>query len=184
MSFVALLSSFALMASGPSTVRLAQADAPVATHEVDPALQANANAKPGEAPFPAGAPTDDFGFLGWCYGALSGHVQLYDKVLPEVQRIEAQFPDPDTPIDKVMEDYKAQHALGEKLLASYAKALDAHQAKRRAARLKAVAAGREVWKGSETADDRRLAQLWMSWALPARCTATARKLGAPAVAAP
>ena len=184
MSFAALLSAAALMAAGPSTVQLAQADAPVATHDVDPALQANANAQPGEEQFPKGAPTDDYGFLGWCYGALAGHVGLYDQVLPEVRRIEGQFPEPDVTIDKIMDDYRAQHELGEKLLTSYGKALDEHQPKRRGVRAQAVAAGSQVWKGAPGADPKQLAQLWMSWALPSRCTATAKKLGAPPVQAP
>jgi hypothetical protein len=181
MSFAALVAALALMSASPQPMQLAQADAPVSTHTVDPALQANANAKPGEESFPKGAPTDDYGFLGWCYGALAGHVGLYDKVLPEVRRIETQYPEPGVSLDKIMDDYKAQHDIGQMLLLSYGKALDAHEAKRKTARAKAVAAGRDIWKGSDAADPKQLAQLWMSWGLPARCGKTAKKLGAPGI---
>lgn len=178
MVLAALVSSLALMASEPAQLRLAQADAPVATRGADATLEANADAlAKGEDPFPAGAPTDDYGFLGWCYGALSGHVDLYGQVLPEVRRIEGEFPTPDTPLDKAMAEYESQHALGEKLLAGYAGALDRHKPGR-VSRAQAVAMGREVWKGASTAEPRVLAQTWMSWALPARCQATAKKLGA------
>jgi len=178
MVLAALVSSYALMAAAPAQMRLAQAEPPVATRKVDPSLEANADAlAKGEDPFPAGAPTDDYGFLGWCYGALSGHVDLYDKVLPEVRRIEGQFPTPDTPLDKAMAEYESQHARGEKLLASYARALDAHKPGK-VSRASAITRGRDVWKGADGAEPRQLAQTWMSWALPGRCQTTAKKLGA------
>src|SRR4051794_2457832 len=101
MALAALLSTLALLASSPSAVLLAQADAdrsaPIVNN--DPTLEANAEAlAKGEDPFPAGAPTDDYGFMGWCYGALAGHMGLYEQVLPEVRRIEAQFPDSNRPL--------------------------------------------------------------------------------------
>ena len=171
MAFAALASALALLAAAPSQIVLAQADAP---------SSAPAKAPPeGEDPFPAGAPTDDYHFMGWCYGALSGHVDLYDKVLPSVRSIEAAFPDSSRTIDQVMGDYTAQHAEGDRLLKSWDRSLGALEAKRktgRASRASSVASGREVWKGSETADTRQLAQLWMSWGLPGRCISTGERL--------
>jgi hypothetical protein len=171
MVLAALVSSLALMAAGP-------ADAPMATRAGNATLDANAEAlAKGEAPFPAGAPTDDYGFLGWCYGALSGHVDLYGQVLGQVRRIEGEFPVKGETLDSTMAEYQSQHALGEKLLASYSAALDSHKPGK-VSRDRAVAMGHEVWKGSASADPKELAQTWMSWALPARCQTTARKLGA------
>ena len=184
MALAALLSTLALLASSPSAVLLAQADtsadrsAPIVNN--DPTLEANAEAlAKGEDPFPAGAPTDDYGFMGWCYGALAGHLDLYERVAPEVRRIEAQFPDSDRPLDTVMDDYKAQHERGTQILADYDRALSLQEASRRKPavdRATAVARGRDVWKGADTAEPRQLAQLWMSWALPDRCEATADRL--------
>lgn len=181
MGFAALLSSLAVLASHPSTLLLAQADAPpVATRNADRDRQASADAAArGEEPFPTGAPTDDYGFMAWCYGALAGHVALYDKVLPEVRRIEGEFPDAGEPLDKVMDGYKAQHERGREILVTYDKALTIEEASGRTGgvdRTTAVTRGREAWKGSETAEPRQLAQLWMSWALPNRCQATAARL--------
>ena len=186
MALAALLSSFALLAAAPSGLQLAQAnpppasEAPVATTNVTPDVQANADAVArGETPFPAGAPTDDYGFMAWCYGALSGHVALYDKALPEVKRIEAEFPEPGRSIDQVMDDYTAQHQLGHKLLETYSRVLDIEEATGRThghKRAEVVARGRNVWKGAESSDPRTLAQTWMSWALPGRCHATAARL--------
>jgi hypothetical protein len=186
MGFAAFFASLALMASGPSNLLLAQADAPapespVATANVSASTQANADAlAKGEAPFPTGAPTDDYGFMAWCYGALSGHLALYDKVLPQVRRIEAEFPDSKTPIDKIMAAYAVQHRRGERLLIVYGRALDVQEAAGKSEgedRTAAVARGKDVWSGADSADPKQLAQLWMSWGLPGRCQSTAAKLG-------
>jgi len=188
MGFAALLSSLALLASDPATQALtepdapppARAQAPVTTSKATRDVQANADAVAnGEDPFPNGAPTDDYGFMAWCYGALSGHLSLYDKVLPEVRRIEGEFPDTQTPLAKVMDGYKVQHVRGQKILAGYERALDIVEAQGKAdgaQRAGAVAKGRDVWMGADTADPRQLAQLWMSWALPDRCQTTAARL--------
>jgi len=186
MGFAALLSSLAILAGSPSAMVLAQADAPppsqgpVSTTNASPDVQANADAVAnGEDPFPTGAPTDDYGFMGWCYGALSMHLTLYDKVLPEVRRIEGEFPDSGTPLDKVMDGYRVQHERGEKILANYGRALDIEEATGKTGgveRTAAVDKGREAWKGSDTAEPRQLAQLWMSWALPDRCQSTAARI--------
>lgn len=187
MGFAALFSSVALLASGPSHMILAQADAappgsesPVTTTDASPAQQANADAvAKGEEPFPTGAPTDDFGFVAWCYGALSGHLALYDKVLPEVRRIEAEFPDSGTPVDKIMTGYAVQHRRGERLLLLYDRALSAGEAAGKTDgedRAADIAKGKEIWAGADSADPKQLAQLWMSWGLPGRCQSTAVKL--------
>lgn len=194
MGFAALLSSLAILASDPATEVLTQTDAPPPASSAAPApaeapvsttattqdTQANADAiANGEDAFPTGAPTDDYGFMAWCYGALAGHLSLYDKVLPEVRRIEGEFPDTDTPLTKVMDGYRIQHQRGEKILVNYGRALDIEEATGKtggADRTSAVAKGREAWKGSDTAEPRQLAQIWMSWALPDRCQSTAARL--------
>jgi hypothetical protein len=188
MALAALVSSLALLAAQPAML-LAQAEqaappadpaGPVATGD-NPATQAQADAiAKGEDPFPAGAPTDDYGLVGWCYGALSGHMDLYKRVMPEVERIERAFPDPAVPTEEAMKAYADQHALGAKDLDMFKSALDAadkaapgaHDAAREAS----IGFGRDAWKGADTASDRTLAQLWMSWELPARCETTAQRL--------
>src|SRR3954452_951350 len=119
MAFAALVSSIALFAAQPAML-LAQAEAPAAPADQaaaptppadagagpvstgeNPAARAQADAvAKGEDPFPAGAPTDDYGLVGWCYGALAGHMDLYKSVMPEVERIERAFPDPAVSTDE------------------------------------------------------------------------------------
>jgi len=53
---------------------------------------ATAAPKPtSEEPVPAGAPSDDYGFVNWCAGALTGHMALYQQVKPELDSL------PETP---------------------------------------------------------------------------------------
>ena len=206
--FAALVSSLALLAAATaplSGMRLAQNDpqpqpsldsaveqatsqapteapagAPVATGD-NPDVQARADAVAnGEDPFPAGAPTDDYGLVGWCYGALAGHMDLYKRAMPEVERIERAFPDPAVPTEEALKTYSDQHAEGEAELKRFSDALDAadkaQPGKHDAARKAAIGFGHDAWKGAENASDRNLAQLWMSWELPSRCEPTANKL--------
>ncbi len=161
----------ALLAASSPAFHLAQADAPAAVSA--PAPDADA-----EEPLPPGAPTDDYAFLGWCYGALSRHIELRPAVWSEVERIERAFPDPDTPVDQALAGYDAQKAAGEVALKDYDRAMGVAEATGRTGgieRAVAVQAGRDTWQGSDTIDARQLAQLWMSWALPARCGDTANK---------
>ena len=171
MTLAAFASALALLAAGPAATLLAQADTP----------QATAPAAPAAAPetLPAGAPEDDYGFMAWCYGALSGHIDLYETVLPEVKRIETTFPAPGETMDRVMAGYALQHDRGKLILVRYGHALDAEEAKGQTggvSRDDAIAKGREIWTGSDKADSRTLAQLWMSWGLPGRCDTTAKRL--------
>jgi hypothetical protein len=164
--------------SQPPTV--APGNAPVATGD-NPAVQAQADAVArGEDPFPNGAPTDDYGLVAWCYGALAGHMDLHDRVMPEVERIERAFPDPEVPIDQALKVYADQHTEGSVAMQRFSDALDAadkaHPGAHDQARQAAIGFGHDAWKGANGADKRTLAQLWMSWELPARCEPTARRL--------
>ena len=73
---------------------------------------------------PAGAPTDDYALVAWCYGALSRHMELREQVWPEVQRIETQFPQPGVSVKEALAAYDDQHKAGLAQLDLYAKALD------------------------------------------------------------
>lgn len=210
MAFAALVSSLALLAAQPAMLLAqAEAPAAPADQSAPPAdqappppaeaappadtgagpmstgenpatrAQADAVAK-GEDPFPAGAPTDDYGLVGWCYGALAGHMDLYKSVMPEVERIERAFPDPAVSTDEALKAYSDQHEMGAKDLDMFKSALDAADKTKPgghdAARQASVKLGHEAWKGADTASKRTVAQLWMSWELPARCEVTAQRL--------
>ena len=142
------------------------------------------DAPPPEDRFPAGAPHDDYQFVAWCYGSLRGYLDLHDQVMPEVTRIETTFRPPDRKLSDDLKVYADMQKEGQADLKAFQAALTAAEK----ASLKpinvqgaaAVAQGREVWRVTPDVSPARLAQEWMSWALPARCEATAKDLKAKA----
>lgn len=147
-------------------------DAPVSTAPT-------ASAPPPRTQPAATAPTDDYGYVGWCYGALGGYVELYDKVMPEVTRIEKTFPGPDG-FNAAMKEYPAMRAQAKKDLATYRSAIVA--AEKASPRpiseygAAAIKKGHSVWTGADKIDKARLAQVWMSWSPPGDCDTRAKAL--------
>ena len=37
---------------------------------------------PAEDRLPNGAPSDDYQFVAWCYGALRGYLDMHDEMMP------------------------------------------------------------------------------------------------------
>ncbi|MBI1685345.1 hypothetical protein [Caulobacter hibisci] len=154
----ALLLALALMAQ----------DAPVTTAAPPPRTQ------PAATP-----PNDEYGYIAWCYGALGGYVELYDKVMPEVTRIEKAFPGPDGAA-AALKEYPAMRNQARSDLKIYASAITAAEkasprpiSEYGAASMKK---GRSIWGGSESVDKARLAQVWMSWSPPGDCETRAKTL--------
>ncbi|WP_233245140.1 hypothetical protein, partial [Caulobacter sp. D4A] len=154
----ALLFALALMAQ----------DAPVTTAAPPPRTQ------PAATP-----PSDEYGYIAWCYGALGGYIELYDRVMPEVTRIEKAFPGPDG-ADAALKEYPAMRTQARSDLKIYASAITAtEKASPRPISEYGAAAmkkGRSIWGGSETVDKARLAQVWMSWSPPGDCETRAKAL--------
>uniref|UniRef100_B0T4Z6 Uncharacterized protein n=1 Tax=Caulobacter sp. (strain K31) TaxID=366602 RepID=B0T4Z6_CAUSK len=147
-------------------------DAPVSTAPT-------ASAPPPRTQPAATAPTDDYGYVGWCYGALGGYVELYDKVMPEVTRIEKTFPGPDG-FTAAMKEYPAMRDQAKKDLLVYRSAIVA--AEKASPRpiseygAAAIKKGHSVWSGADQVDKARLAQVWMSWSPPGDCDTRAKAL--------
>jgi hypothetical protein len=185
MAFAALIAA-ALLAAAPPThatpvLLLAQADAD-APHVTGSTPEEDANAEAlaaGEAPFPAGAPTDDYGLVAWCYGALSRHMELRINVWPEVERIEGEFPEPGVPLKDALASYDQQEKAGQAELDLYTRALNLAEVAHTegtADRAAIVQKGRDAWTGADALSAKELGPQWMSWALPARCGQTARRM--------
>jgi len=173
-----LLLAFALLAQ----------DAPAATPADDGPVATAAPRKQDVAPLPiqggpVSAPSDDYGYVGWCFGAVSGYVDLYDRAMPEVIRIERAWPTPGTE-ENIREVYPAQKRDAVASLALFRRAIEAAEkasptpiAPQGAA---AIKRGRGVWTGATTVPKAQLAQFWMSWSPPAKCEETAKALEARA----
>jgi len=185
MALAALIAAALLTTAPPAhaapALRLAQADAD-APHITGSTPENEANAAAlaaGEDPFPPGAPTDDYGLVAWCYGALSRHMELRINAWPEVERIEREIPEPGVPLSEVLASYDQQEKAGQAELDLYARALslaEVAHAEGTAERGVLVQKGRDAWKGADALDAKALAPSWMSWALPGRCGATARRI--------
>lgn len=165
--------ALALFAQG--TPQGAPADAPAATAPAEATPPAAA-----EERWPTGAPRDEYQFVAWCYGALRGYLDLHDEVIPEVTRIEKQFRKPGTRLEDDMKVYADMQTDGQAKLKLFQSALTA--AEKASVRpintvgAEAVKQGRAVWNGGPGVTKARMAQEWMSWALPARCETTAAAL--------
>ena len=135
----------------------------------------------GQAPVApaATAPTDDYGYVAWCFGALGGYVDLYDQVMPEVTRIEKAFPGPDG-VAASLKTYPEMRAQARADMKAFTAAITA--AEKASPRPiseyggAAVKKGRSVWTGADSANKARLAQVWMSWSPPGDCETRAKAL--------
>ncbi len=152
--------------------------------QAQPAAEQAAAQAPPEPTMPAGAPKDDYPFVAWCYGVLRGYLDLHDQVMPEVTRIESEFRPPDRKLSDDLKVYADMQKEGRAQLKTFQAALTAAEK----ASLKpintvgaqAVAKGQQVWHAGPEITPARLAQEWMSWALPARCEVVAKDLKAKA----
>lgn len=185
MSLAALLAALSLQAAAQPPA----ADAPTATSPAAPDAAA--------ADTPSGAPADDYGFVSWCKGALSGHLELYPQVNQELGRVEAERDRREdaklapaarksaasrhaAEAAKTAEDDREQNAAGHDYLALYdrgiAAAEKAGSPALHARGEEAQAQGYRIWSAARAADDRTKMWSWLMWELPARCETAARKL--------
>jgi hypothetical protein len=166
---IALIAALALFAQDAAGAAETTATAPPATSDA-----------PKEPPFPPGAPTDDYGFVSWCYGSLDGWLQLRDRAMPEVERIEKTYRRPGSSLADDLKVYADLEKEGRRNLKVFAGAIEA--AEKASVRpisaqgAEALKKGRSTWAGAANIANARLAQEWMSWALPARCEPTAVRL--------
>lgn len=126
---------------------------------------------------PPGAPQDDYGLVGWCQGALAGHMALYPAVRPDLQKLSRSG---DAKSDAEME--QAQMQAGRDYLDLYdraRKAADARNASADKARGDvAREAGGRIWDEASRAEPKTRMWSWIMWELPARCETAARRLEA------
>lgn len=146
-------------------------------------------AAPAEPPVPTGAPEDDYGLTAWCAGSLSRWMELRPKVMEDVRRIEGRFTRPGSSLEQDMASYDELQASAEQDMGLFNRALvaaeQASPSGLAARREGAFQKGQAVWTGADNLPTARLAQEWMSWALPGRCQfAAARLAEQAAMAAP
>ena len=173
MALAALL-ALSLLASEPA------ADPTPATVAISGDNNAVAASGDGDQDIPPGAPTDDYGFVAWCYGAMDESILVYEKVLPELKAIDQRI---GSPVKEAVP--YAQDVAEEKVaLKRFSSALEAAEraspqpiAERGASD---IALGRSIWSQARLQPPRQLAHAWLMWGSPDRCETTAKTLKANA----
>ena len=172
---------------------LALQDAPAA-----PAAVPSAAAEPAAAsaaPALTGAPADDYGFVSWCRGALTGHMEMFRSASPEIARVreqkakmllagksgaEAQKIQASLARDAAREDELdvEQQKAGEDYLALYNSALQAAEAagSPHARGEEAAAQGYRIWSAARASDGKTQMYSYLMWELPGRCETAAKSL--------
>jgi len=162
----ALALALALFAQDPAAATVTTAPAPAAEAPADT--------------HPTGAPKEDYPFVAWCYGALRGYLDLHDQMLPEVRRIESAYRPPNRSLAEDMKVYADQRTYGQAKLKDFQAALTAaEKASLRPINQQGAAAvrqGRSIWNAGPEVKKATVAQMWMSWALPAKCETVAADL--------
>lgn len=189
---LAALAALSLQAASAPPSAAAAGDAPTTT--APGAVDAGAAAS---SDTPSGAPTDDFGFVNWCKGALSGHMELYPQVKLELAKLEAEKAAKQdsklspaearaarakraTEAADMAKGDREQMAAGRDYLALYDRGI-AEAEKSGAPSLHAQGEdaqgqGYRIWSAARAADDRTKMWSWLMWELPARCETSAKKL--------
>jgi hypothetical protein len=162
MSLVALM-ALSILAAEPATQPPANPDPAAASQETED--------------IPPGAPTDDYGFVSWCYGATDEYLTIYTKVLPDLVEIDKTFGSPVKEKVPYANDVAAQHLA----LKRFAAAIDAAEKAttdpiNSTEGQAAIAKGRAIWSVAETLPSRKLADAWLFWGIPVRCERTAKTL--------
>lgn len=125
---------------------------------------------------PNGAPADDYEFVAWCSGILSGHMELFGRVKPELDAISKRW----NTLEQDEKDYALQREEGRKAQALFTRSMRAAEAAspreitpRGQA---AIAAGVGMWQQINSVDKTNQAYSWLNWGLPARCEKVATEL--------
>jgi hypothetical protein len=125
---------------------------------------------------PRGAPSDDYEFVAWCSGILSGHMELFTRVKPELDVISKRW----NTLEQDERDYALQREAGLKAQAMFARAMRAAEAASpreiTPSGQAAIASGVGMWKDINTVDKTNQAYSWLNWGLPARCEKIAASL--------
>ena len=142
----------------------AEADAPVATQVTAPRIPAAPPVDINNLPIPVGAPSDDYGLVAWCHGALRGHMAL----AAQINEVDAD-----------------QEAIGRQYLQSYEAALAAAPQSRTDEGARVAKAARETgynsWAPARASQNRDTQKFtYLGWQLPGRCEHAAKRLSSNA----
>jgi len=122
------------------------------------------------------APMSDYAQVAWCYGALSGHMDLYATVKPQLDQLATTPQEAEKSAKADAEQFQA----GRDYLALYQRAMTAAEQASpgplAAEGKKDVARGRAIWSPARLAEPKTRMWSWLMWALPGVCETSALRL--------
>jgi hypothetical protein len=127
---------------------------------------------------PMGAPSDDYGLVAWCYGALDEYLAIYEVVKPDLKDIDKMFGTPVKETDPYSEDVAEERVALKRFADAMEAAEKASPRPISAMGARDIAKGRDVWAAARLQAHRKLADAWLYWGVPNRCETTARSLKA------
>jgi hypothetical protein len=119
-------------------------------------------------PLPPGTPSDDYEFMGWCTGILSGHMDLYTKVKPQLDVISKRW----NSVDEDNKQEADQQIEGHKLLARFRGVMAKAEAQKPSlgpSGQEAIKKGLDNWSKIDSVDKQTQAYSWMNFGLPIQC---------------
>ena len=174
-----LVSLFALMLmAGDPTPPEVVSTAPPAVAPAPPPPAAAAPAPPAgsEDDIPPGAPSDDYGLVGWCYGALGEYLTIYDDIKPDLKAIDKMFGSPVVEAEPYHDDV-AQMRVAEKRFAAAMEAAEKASPQPIAQHgADSIEKGRSIWSVARMKSRRNLVDAWLFWGVPNRCETTSKTL--------
>jgi len=129
---------------------------------------------PDDGDVPKGAPSDDYGLVAWCRGALRGHMDLFTIVKPELISLQRS--------GEAAQNEKSdleQMQAGREYIALYRRAMakaEAAHPELHARGLAVDAEGEAIWDAAKQAEPRTRMWSWLMWDLPGRCETAAHRL--------
>jgi hypothetical protein len=158
-----------------------QGDAPIATAPSASApapMDKPAVAEPvaDEDGIPPGAPTEDYPFVAWCYGATEEYLEIYDRIKPDLKAIDKMFGTPVKEAEPYQSDVAEEHKALKRFSAAITAAEKASVHPIAEEGVEAMALGRSIWRAAELQPSRKLADAWLFWGIPTRCEKTAATL--------
>ncbi len=165
---IASLFALVMAAAADEPVTTSPTARPAPAAATSPASSPTPAGEPRDADIPASAPTDDYGFVAWCHGALSGHMELHDRVKPELDKVSPGGDD--TELAKAGADYLNLYA------AALKEAEKASPSNIHDRGVEANAMGYRIWSAARAAEPRTQMWSYLMWELPPRCEIAAKRL--------
>jgi hypothetical protein len=172
---MAPLLALMLLASDPPAPDSVISTAPPAVAATAPKVDA-APAGGSEDDIPPGAPTDDYGFVAWCYGALGEYLSIYDDIKPDLKAIDKMFGSPVVEAEPYHEDMAAARVAEKRFAAAMESAEKASPQPIAQHGVESIDKGRAIWSVVRLKTRRNLVDAWLFWGVPNRCETTAKTL--------